>query len=173
MGGNTVVGDTGLHQRETVMTRFKWIGEPEFMEQVFETSPFHFRNVLSPEYFCIEDLIATLTTSAASALPFSIRLHGPKVPPQEYCSPAYNPMTRSTSMDIDPRKVEELLRKGAILKIQRFAKVSEKVYSVVTDIESWLGMATSANGYLSFGPQRGLDPHWDTHHVIAVQLIGR
>jgi len=173
MSDSNVVGNAGRQQEEAGITRFTWIPERDFMEQIFETSPFHFRNVLSPEYFGFEDLLGTLTTSATSALPFSIRLHGPKVPPQEYCSPAYNPMTRSTNMEIDPRKVEALLQKGASLKIQRFAKVSEKVYSIVTDIESWLGMATSANGYLSFGPQRGLDPHWDTHHVIAVQLIGR
>jgi len=155
------------------MTRFKWMPEREFMDQMFEASPFHFRSVLPDDYFPFEDLIPTLTASMASALPFSIRLHGPKVPPQEYCSPVYNPMTRSTNVEIDPHKVEDLLRKGASLKVQRFAKVSQKAYAIVTDLESWLGMMTSANGYLSFGPQRGLEPHWDTHHVIAVQLIGR
>lgn len=76
-------------------------------------------------------------------------------------------------MEIDPEKVQSLLERGANLKIQRFASLSEKVSLIVNDIESWLGFPTSSNGYFSFGTQRGLSIHWDSHDVLAVQLIGK
>ena len=76
-------------------------------------------------------------------------------------------------MEIDPVKVQVFLEKGANLKITRFASLSEKVSLIVRDIETWLRFPTSANGYFSFGMQRGLAVHWDSHDVLAVQLLGR
>ena len=143
------------------------------MAEAFESRPLHIRNVLPPEYFSINDLDAALTRSVSSVLPFTIGMHGRVPNRNEYCSEIYNSLKRSTHLEIDPAKVQLLLERGANLHIQRFATLSEKVSLVVKDVESWLGFATSANGYFSFGMQRGLDIHWDSHDVLAVQLIGK
>ena len=155
------------------MTMFNWLPAREFMEEVFETKPLHIRNVLLPEYFLISDLNAALTSSITSMLPFTIGMHGRIPDRNEYCSEIFNPIKRSGQMEIDPEKVQSLLERGANIKIQRFSTLSEKASLIVKDIESWLGFSTSANGYFSLGRLRGLPVHWDTHDVLAVQLIGK
>lgn len=155
------------------MTTFNWLPAGDFMDKVFELEPLHIKNVLPPEYFSINDLDSALTRSVSSILPFTIGMHGRVPNRNEYCSEIYNPIKHAHQIEIDPEKVQSLLERGANLKIQRFATLSEKVALIVQDIESWLGFATSSNGYFSFGMQRGLAIHWDSHDVLAVQLIGK
>ena len=155
------------------MTIFNWVPVGDFMEGAFESRPLHIRNVLPSAYFSFNDLDAALTRSANSVLPFTIGMNGRVPNRHDYCSEVYNPIKHTNQVEIDPEKVQALLDRGANLKIQRFATLSEKVSTIVKDIECWLGFATSCNGYFSFGMQQGLAIHWDSHDVLAVQLIGK
>lgn len=155
------------------MTIFNWLPTGDFMEGAFESRPVHIPGVLPSEYFSINDLDVALTRSASSILPFTIGMHGRAPSRNEYCTEIYNSIKHTSQFEIDPEKVQAFLERGANLKIQRFASLSEKVSLIVKDIETWLGFPTSANGYFSFGMQRGLAVHWDSHDVLAVQLIGR
>lgn len=155
------------------MNKFAWPPAREFMQEVFEASPAHLRQVLPADYFALSDLDAALTLSMTSELPFTIGIRGKIPPAHEYCSEVHNPMKRTSKLEIDPHKVQALLRQGANLKIQRFAAVSPKAQAIVSDVQDWLGFSTSANGYFSYGLQRGLPVHWDSHDILAVQLLGR
>ena len=143
-----------------------------FMCDVFETKPFVFQNFLPDDFYGVADLNAALTQSMTSELPFTIGMLGRTVRPDEYASQVYNGIKQIKQPRTNPEKVERLLQAGANLKIQRFSAVCPKVSSVVRDIASWLQFVTSANGYFSYGMQRGLPVHWDSHDVMAVQLMG-
>jgi ribosomal protein L16 Arg81 hydroxylase len=143
-----------------------------FMRDVFEKSPFVFKKCLPDGFYGAADLNAALTHSMTSELPFTIGMHGRTVRQEDYASPMYNGIKQMKQLRIDPEKVERLLRAGANLKIQRFANVCPKVLDVVNGVVFWLGLVTSANGYFSFGQQRGLPVHWDSHDVLVVQLMG-
>lgn len=145
---------------------------PAFLHDVFEIKPFVFKQFLPAGFYDMADLNAALTRSMTSELPFTIGMHGRAVNPDAYASQAYNGIKQVRQPRIDPEKVECLLQAGANLKIQRFANVCPKVLAVVSGVASWLGFMTSANGYFSFGLQRGLPVHWDSHDVLAVQLMG-
>ncbi|PIQ56288.1 MAG: hypothetical protein COW02_01400 [Comamonadaceae bacterium CG12_big_fil_rev_8_21_14_0_65_59_15] len=143
-----------------------------FMHEVFEVKPFVFKHFLPAGFYNTADLNAALTRSMTSELPFTVGMHGRAVKPDAYASEAYNGIKQVRQPRVDPEKVERLLQAGANLKIQRFATVCPKVLDVVNGVTSWLGFMTSANGYFSFGQQRGLPVHWDSHDVLAVQLMG-
>jgi 50S ribosomal protein L16 3-hydroxylase len=155
------------------MTTFNWLPLDQFLADDFEKRPRHIKNAVIQGYFGVSDLDAALTASMSSALPFSIGLHGRNPPKSEYTAEIFNPITGSMQTEMDPGKVNALLQRGATLRISKLARLSEKVRAVVTDIESWLGMPTSSNGYFSLGLQQGLPLHFDTHDVLAVQLMGR
>ena len=143
-----------------------------FMRDVFETKPFVFKNFLPDGFYGKADLNAALTQSMTSELPFTIGMHGRTVRPEEYASQVYNGIKQTKQPRTNPEKVERLLQAGANLKIQRFSGVCPKVSSVVNEVASWFQFVTSANGYFSYGMQRGLPVHWDSHDVMAVQLVG-
>lgn len=143
-----------------------------FMRDVFEAKPFVFKNFLTDGFYSKADLNAALTQSMTSELPFTIGMHGRTVRPEDYSSQVYNGIKQTKQPRTSPEKVERLLQAGANLKIQRFSAVCPKVSSVVNYMASWLQFVTSANGYFSYGIQRGLPVHWDSHDVMAVQLIG-
>ena len=66
-----------------------------------------------------------------------------------------------------------LLRAGATLVLNRFDERFATLRELCAEVADFTNAETLANGYATFSTTGGFGMHWDTHDVMAVQLIGR
>jgi ribosomal protein L16 Arg81 hydroxylase len=66
-----------------------------------------------------------------------------------------------------------LLREGATLVLNRFDERFATLRELCAEVTEFTNAETLANGYVTFSTVGGFGMHWDTHDVLAIQLIGR
>ncbi|EHP39360.1 cupin 4 family protein [Cupriavidus basilensis OR16] len=69
--------------------------------------------------------------------------------------------------------IQDLLSKGATVVLNRIDARLERVRHLCSEIAEFSNSETLANGYLAFSGRGSFGAHWDTHDVMAIQLIGR
>lgn len=69
--------------------------------------------------------------------------------------------------------VQGLLSSGATIVLNRIDARLERVRHLCAEVGEFSNAETLANGYLAFSGRGSFGPHWDTHDVMAIQLIGR
>lgn len=94
-----------------------------------------------------------------------------RVPGQAYTDTFDDVGRRSTKL-IMPM-VEELLRNGATLVLNRIDAKSRVIDELAATVSTFVGARTVANAYVAFGGEGTFGKHWDTHDVFAIQLIGQ
>ncbi|WP_223265589.1 cupin domain-containing protein [Pseudomonas chlororaphis] len=69
--------------------------------------------------------------------------------------------------------VQDLLSDGATVVLNRIDARLERIRHLCAEVAKFTNAETLANGYLAFSGRGSFGPHWDTHDVMAIQLIGR
>jgi ribosomal protein L16 Arg81 hydroxylase len=74
---------------------------------------------------------------------------------------------------IDPIRVARLFGAGATIIINNLDQLDPGVRSLLSRLESELGIHAQANLYLTPGGAQGFAAHFDSHDVILVQVVGQ
>lgn len=74
---------------------------------------------------------------------------------------------------VDPVKVAKLFAAGATIILNNLDQLSPAVRATLSRLEAELGIHAQANLYLTPGGAQGFAPHFDSHDVILVQLVGQ
>ena len=65
------------------------------------------------------------------------------------------------------------LAHGATLVLNSLEAHSECARRLSDEVRRFAGFPTRSNAYVSFGGDGSFGPHWDTHDVVVLQLVGR
>ena len=74
---------------------------------------------------------------------------------------------------IDPIRVARLFAAGATLIVNNLDQLSLGVRTLVSGLETELGIHAQANLYLTPGGAQGFAAHYDSHDVLLVQVLGQ
>jgi ribosomal protein L16 Arg81 hydroxylase len=94
-----------------------------------------------------------------------------RVPGHVYADTFDDVGRRSTKLTMSI--VEDLLRNGATLVLNRIDAKSRVINDLARMVSTFVGARTVANAYVAFGGMGSFGKHWDTHDVFAMQLIGQ
>lgn len=72
----------------------------------------------------------------------------------------------------DPTKISRLLQDGATLILNFADEVDARLALACRSLQWWLGEVVKVNVYLTTGPTRGFNIHWDAEDVVIVQIDG-
>jgi len=101
--------------------------------------------------------------------------------PQVTCSSSDGPVnpleyTRTTQEQLDPSidfdSVVRLAELGRTIRISRVGEISPPLRKFAGSLEKWFSCKVSINAYYSSGETKGITPHYDSHHILVIQLEG-
>jgi ribosomal protein L16 Arg81 hydroxylase len=98
-------------------------------------------------------------------------LDGRQLTPQEFCRPALTREGQET-LQPDPRRVSELLRKGATVVLDFIESLTPELASVAATLEIVAGGPVACNAYCSWQAHPGFAAHFDTMDVFALHISG-
>jgi ribosomal protein L16 Arg81 hydroxylase len=73
---------------------------------------------------------------------------------------------------IVPAKIRALLSSGATLVLDRIERKIPAIGQICCEVGELVSQQVCANAYIAFGGEGTFGKHWDTHDVLAIQLIG-
>lgn len=73
---------------------------------------------------------------------------------------------------IDPARVIALARNGATIRISRIAQFNPGLDALERELTRWFASRVCINAYYTHGPTRGIQAHYDSHHVFVAQTEG-
>ncbi|MDX1710293.1 MAG: cupin domain-containing protein [Rhodovibrionaceae bacterium] len=118
-----------------------------------------------------DDLNRILSMDVWNGAALELFHDGRKLPPQAYCKQVANRM-RLSVMQPDAKKVTELCRRGASLRLNEIETLHSSLLTVVQALAAALGAKVSANAYCSWRAQKALASHFDKHDVFVMHLVG-
>ncbi len=127
------------------------------------------RGALSEQYLNWSDVNEAL--HAVSPLNGEAKLHLGSIVPEDDFIESHS-IVGTVKRRINRVKLQALLNKGATLVLNRFDERFLKLRQLCAEIAWYTNSETLANGYVTFAKEGGFGLHWDTHDVMAVQLIG-
>lgn len=74
---------------------------------------------------------------------------------------------------IVPERIQVLLSRGATLVLDRIERKIPSIGKICQEVGKLTGQRVGANAYVAFGGDGTFGKHWDTHDVLAIQLMGR
>lgn len=99
-----------------------------------------------------------------------------RIPPSNLSMARNNdPLERAkycTGDSVDHRKMLAMHRQGATIILRSIEQWSPKFAAFRTDAESLLGYESQINVYLTPPQEKSTPPHWDTHDLFVLQLVG-
>lgn len=146
------------------------IPKEEFLRNYFDQKPFFQRNAVTQtdiNWSALNSLIYAWDLAAGG---FIVHYNG-VLPPSEY-SETYQDIEVLRSR-LSPDKLEHLFAQGATLVLNRIDKRSSVIGEICAGLAKITEEKTVANGYIAFGGPGTFSKHWDTHDVLAVQLLGK
>lgn len=88
-----------------------------------------------------------------------------------------NPVEAASYSDddglVDPVKLARLFAAGATIILNNLDQLNPGVRSLLSRLESELGIHAQANLYLTPGGAQGFAAHFDSHDVLLVQVVGQ
>jgi ribosomal protein L16 Arg81 hydroxylase len=70
-------------------------------------------------------------------------------------------------------RFQTLLAKGATLVLNSLEAHADPARQLCEEVHRFAGFPTGSNAYVSFGGDGSFGPHWDTHDIVVLQLVGR
>lgn len=128
------------------------------------------RGAVEPMLFSWSDMDSALYYSDITP-PF-MHLHKNGVIPSEMYIEEFKAGSR-TMQRLDTHAVQSLLKTGATAILNRIDSRQELVRRLCEEVASFTNAETTANAYLAFSGEGSFGSHWDTHDVMAIQLIGK
>ncbi len=140
---------------------------------------FFFEGIWEKKYFLFEDAgvdVAFSVSEFEDLLNFG-NLTYPQVrcydsdsiiSPQNYTLSAVNSINNS----IDVELVSNLLFENKTVRIADLPRIHPGINELAKKISYLFGCQVNINSYFSRGPCKGLDGHYDAHHIFALQLYG-
>lgn len=74
---------------------------------------------------------------------------------------------------LDTQAVQSFLESGATAVLNRIDGRQELIRALCDEVASFTNADTTANAYFAFSGEGSFGAHWDTHDVMAIQLIGK
>lgn len=142
----------------------------DFKARCFERQVHVFRDALSERPFTWRDVDELLHVVEPGAPRMRMFHHG-IVAEQEYIDEAVE--LRRPRRKLNKLKFYDYMRNGATLVINWVEDYSVAAKRLCTEIARFARAPASGNAYMSFTGDGTFGKHWDTHDVIAIQLIGR
>ncbi|MFC5698724.1 JmjC domain-containing protein [Pseudomonas sp. GCM10022186] len=128
------------------------------------------RGAVAPSLLKWADLNAALYY--IDAMPPHVRVHKNGLVPESHyvedCS-----IAGLSGKRLNAAALQDLLSNGATVVLNHIDTRLELVRNLCTEVAEYSNAETLANGYLAFSGRGSFGPHWDTHDVMAIQLIGR
>ena len=97
---------------------------------------------------------------------FKLRRDGSVVPPGMYSRGGTRDRVRASAL-------RSLFAQGASIVIEHVEELVPQLGRLAASLERRLGYTTWINTYLTYGKTGALEPHYDTHDVLIVQVHGR
>ncbi len=113
----------------------------------------------------INDIDSFLLSDNLNFKDFKLLLNNQTVPLTLY--------SNSTGTAIDPQKLQDYKKKGALIVINNINRNIQKIADFFVPIESELKTSFQCNCYLSPENSQGFKVHYDTHDVFALQIYGK
>jgi ribosomal protein L16 Arg81 hydroxylase len=106
------------------------------------------------------------------ATPPDVRIHKNGLVPESHYVEDYS-IAGLAGKRLSAVALQDLLSNGATVVLNHIDARLELVRHLCTEVAEYSSAETLANGYLAFSGRGSFGPHWDTHDVMAIQLIGR
>ena len=150
------------------------IGADEFFDRYWEQQPLV---VPRGEERRFDDLLSTadverLVCSGGLRFPaFRLVRSGAQIPLSDYASDLpWRPSAFAGTADAD--RVAAAFENGATIVLQALHHTWPPLASFCRSLEAELGHPVQANAYFTPPRAQGLAPHFDTHHVLVLQIAG-
>ncbi|VVE39238.1 hypothetical protein PPN31114_04063 [Pandoraea pneumonica] len=147
------------------------ISKDDFYSNYFEKIPLHLSRIVPSDVYSWSDLSETIYGVNLTG-DFDIKMHMNGVLGVYQYTEKYQDIY-DVKVRISTSRVESLLKDGATLLINRMDLKDATIASICHEVSDYLNVKTVANAYAAFGGKGTFGRHWDTHDVIAVQMIGR
>ncbi len=142
----------------------------EFNESIADRQMHLMRGAVDPMLLNWSDMDSALYYSDITP-PF-MRLHKDGVVPSEQYIEEFKSGSR-TMHRLDTHAVQSLLEAGATAVLNRIDSRQEMIRKLCEEVSNFTHADTTANAYLAFSGEGSFGAHWDTHDVMAIQLIGK
>jgi bifunctional lysine-specific demethylase and histidyl-hydroxylase NO66 len=162
-------------------TRWPWlsrcVADPEdFLASYWATRPYSEAGAGSrfAGVFTLEELDQLLATGAirnTNGRPLRVRMfqHSKRMPPAAFSMAA----EAEDEPSIDCERVAGLMRMGGTIAVRGVDKAASGLFELCGGLENELAHRVHANVYLTPPRTHGLNPHYDPHDVIILQISGR
>ena len=128
------------------------------------------RGAVDPELMNWSDIDSALYYSDI-APPFMHLYKNGVVPPEKYIEELKS--GSRTIQRLNTQAVQSLLEAGSTAILNRIDVRQELIRKLCEEVASFTDADTTANAYLAFSGEGSFGAHWDTHDVMAIQLIGK
>ena len=122
----------------------------------------------SPAYYChllsLDDLDRLLGSRSLRHPAFNIVKADQKILRSEYAN---------DEGDVDPSRAAHLFARGATLIFTHLHRRLPALSDLCVALSDEMSSVVQANVYLTPHGSRGFKPHWDTHDVFVLQIVGR
>lgn len=147
------------------------LSKEEFLSQVVDRRMHIKRGALPPSLIQWAHLNDAL--GYVDPMPPHVRIHHHHglVPEADYVED--HVVAGVASKRLKTAAVQRMLEKGATVVLNRLEARFALMGRLCAEVSRFTDAATLANGYLAFSGKGSFGKHWDTHDVMALQLIGR
>lgn len=146
------------------------LSSAQFLSEVVERDMYIARSAVSPSLVNWDDFNTALYCMEAGAP--HIRLHKEGLVPEENYT-EHHSIVGVSAKRLNQQALGKYMQGGATLVLNRIDSKSEIIRQLCDEISEFSQSETIANGYVAFSGHGSFGNHWDTHDVMAVQLIGR
>jgi ribosomal protein L16 Arg81 hydroxylase len=145
------------------------ISRADFFAHHFEKAPYLARTAISQEVISLVDMERLIASWDPTDPRLRIFRNG-LVPPSEYIGLIDD--VDGPRAHLIPDKFQSLLSTSATLVLDRIDAKLPMARQLCKQLGEFTQEATAANAYLAFGGCGIFGKHWDTHDVVAIQLLG-
>jgi ribosomal protein L16 Arg81 hydroxylase len=146
------------------------LSKEDFLSQVVDRRMYIKRWAVSPSLIQWEHLNVAL--SYIDPMPPHVRIHHHGlVPEANYVED--HVVAGVAGKRLKTAAVQRMLEQGATIVLNRLEGRFALMGRLCAEVSQFADAATLANGYLAFSGKGSFGRHWDTHDVMALQLIGR
>lgn len=142
----------------------------EFFLNYSDKSPYLSRGAVCPEFVTWRDVNRALYATPPAQPELKIHLNG-VIPEADYVENHF--IVGAPKRRLKDEAFYGLLQRGATLVLNRADERFLELKALCSEVAEFTNSETLANGYITFSNVGGFGLHWDTHDVMAVQLLGR
>lgn len=146
------------------------MGQEEFMMNYSDQRPCLVRAAVKKDFVNWLDVNKAIHAMPPTQPNLKVHLKG-VIPESEYVEDHF--IVGHPKRRINRDAFYGLLQQGATLVLNRFDERFSQLRELCSEVAAFTNSETLANGYVNFSNVGGFGLHWDTHDVMAVQLLGK